>query len=87
MASLTFLTLTWPIPVLSTFHVESQYSKYMSICLLSLVDSQRKIPSRFEGISFEVVPVAGIEPAWIIRPRDFESRASTNSTTRARDEL
>ncbi len=30
-----------------------------------------------------MVPVAGIEPAWIIHPRDFESLASTNSTTRA----
>jgi len=31
-----------------------------------------------------MVPVAGIEPAWIMHPRDFESLASTNSTTRAR---
>ncbi len=30
-----------------------------------------------------VVPGAGLEPAWMISPRDFKSLASTNFATRA----
>lgn len=30
-----------------------------------------------------LVPAAGIEPAWIIHPMDFESIAFTNFTTQA----
>jgi hypothetical protein len=37
---------------------------------------------RFSGFFYSLVPGAGIEPARLAA-RDFESRASTNSTTRA----
>ena len=33
--------------------------------------------------AISLVPGAGLEPAWMISPRDFKSLASTNFATRA----
>ncbi len=45
---------------------------------------EKKSPVVFQNYgAFHVVPEAGIEPAWYQVPGDFESPASTNSTTPA----
>ena len=60
-----------------------KFSRLLPICFLDREMKEKRPPAKMLKASIFVVPEGGLEPPRALGPEDFESSASTNSTTPA----